>query len=1152
MLNHTMPRTRLFGWILALLIGALATATRSQSAVEVPIDVAVNRHPIDPRIYGVAFADASSLADLRIPLHRWGGNPTSTYNWQANASNRASDWYFESIADSSSAAGASADAFISLSKTAGVEPIITIPMIGWVAKIGPNRENRASFSIAKYGAQTGADTQWFPDAGNGVSAATGQNITGNDPTDASVASDGAFQRGWVQHLIGRWGASGNGGVRYYALDNEPSIWHSTHRDVHPTGASMDEVFNASVAYAAQIKAVDPGALVMGPEEWGWSGYLYSGRDLLWGQLFGWGNLPDRTSHGNADYVAWLLAQMRQRDVAAGQRLLDIFSLHYYPQGGEYGNDTSTAMQQRRNRSTRSLWDPNYVDETWIATQVRLIPRMRAWVTANYPGTQTAITEYNWGAEGHINGATTLADILGIFGRESLDLATLWTIPAASTPTYKAIKLYRNYDGQGSGFGGTSVSAVAPNPDSLSVFVAERASSGALTVMAVNKDLSTSPAVNFRLANFAAGGPVQVWRLTSSNAITRLADTSVTGATLAAVLPAQSITLFVVPVATGGGAVSITAAAGTPQSAIVNSSFGVALQATVRDAATSAPIGGVTVTFTAPASGPGATFNGALSATATTNTSGMATALTLTANGQIGSYSVTATTPGATAPVTFSLTNTLDPALVAPANLRILNVSPPPAGPSSVDASGGTPQSASVNTAFATAVRAIVRNASSNPVSGIAVTFTAPASGASARFSGSATATAVTDLSGVATAPTLTANGQAGSYIVAASVAGVSTPANFSLTNNGSAPPPGPGGTWTNVTPPGFNSSPNYPTSQSNFGFQQVLVDPVRPGDLYVFTNYQGVWKSTDYGVTWTMVSTGTNSDAILGGRNWAATIDPNRSRNPATPPTLYTQAGYSTVGKMGIWKSTDGGVNWTSAWTTVFDSNGVTNITSQVWTDMQGLSVDPNNSQHLLTVNHGNTVGGAYDHYIFETTNGGATWINRGSPAGHTHCAVTFITSTTWIATAEGWGPGSLGTFVTTNSGGSWTNVGQYGKAHGNVQINYLDPSGTLYLAAMDGIYKATSPYSSWTRVDGGPAQSVIGTTNYLYASYGWASLGTVPPGLRRAVASAGTTWDPNYTTTPSAMTNGAMGAAVTFDSATGKYIVVTGNWLGGLWRYVE
>src|SRR5262249_49615087 len=162
--------------------------------------------------------------------------------------------------------------------------------------------------------------------------------------------------------------------------------------------------------------------------------------------------------------------------------LDVFSVHYYPQGGVFSDDTSQVMQLHRNRSTRSLWDPTYVDESWVNDTVQLVPRLRGWVAGNYPGTATAVTEYNWGAEGHINGATAQADVLGIFGREGLDMAARWTTPAASTPTYKAIKMYRNYDGLGSTFGDTSVAASGPNPDSVAAFAAERSNDQALTVM----------------------------------------------------------------------------------------------------------------------------------------------------------------------------------------------------------------------------------------------------------------------------------------------------------------------------------------------------------------------------------------------------------------------------------------------------------------------------------------------------------------------------------------------------------------------------------------------------------------------------------------------------------------------------------------------
>jgi PKD repeat protein len=313
---------------------------------------------------------------------------------------------------------------------------------------------------------------------------------------------------------------------------------------------MDEIKNKMIDFAGKIRAVDASALVVGPEEWGWSGYTLSGYDQQYGSLHGWSNLPDRNNHGGWDYLPWLLDQMRQNQVATGQRLLDIFTVHYYPQGGEFGNDTSSAMQLRRNRSTRSLWDPNYVDESWINDRVQLVLRLRSWVATYYPGTFTGITEYNWGAENHINGATAQADIYGIFGREGLDMAARWTTPDASTPTYKAMKLYRNYDGNKSTFGDLSVAAAGPNPDNVAVFAAERSADGALTIIAISKYLSGNTAATFNLANFPHNGTAQVWQLTAANTINHLSDVNFIGGSFNATLPAQSITLLVLPAAVG--------------------------------------------------------------------------------------------------------------------------------------------------------------------------------------------------------------------------------------------------------------------------------------------------------------------------------------------------------------------------------------------------------------------------------------------------------------------------------------------------------------------------------------------------------------------------------------------------------------------------
>jgi len=535
---------------MGLVCALLAVPALAQNPpIQIAVDAALDRHAIHPEIYGVAFGSTAVLSDLNCPVNRSGGNATSQYNWQLNASNRGNDWYFESIAETSATAGESGDTFISQSRAGGSQPMLTIPTIGWVAKLGPARSKLASFSIAKYGAQTGNDWQWFPDAGNGVLTG-GAFVTGNDPNDANLPADSAFEQGWMQHLFSTWGSASSTGLRYYILDNEPSIWHSTHRDVHPTGATMQEIRDKMVDYANRIKSVDPAALVVGPEEWGWSGYFYSGYDQQYGSLHGWGTLPDRNSHGGADYLPWLLGQLSTASAAAGHSLWDVFSVHYYPQGGEFSDDVSTSMQLRRNRSTRSLWDPSYVEESWINDFVRLVARLRQWAALYGPNLRTAITEYNWGAEGHINGATAQADILGIFGREGLDLAARWTAPAASTPTYNAMRLYRNYDGNKSTFGDIGVRATVPDPDTMSAFAALRTSDGALTVIVVSKNLSGSTPATIALSNFSARGAAQVWQLTSANAITRLADVAVSGGAIATTLPPQSVTLFVVA---GGGA-----------------------------------------------------------------------------------------------------------------------------------------------------------------------------------------------------------------------------------------------------------------------------------------------------------------------------------------------------------------------------------------------------------------------------------------------------------------------------------------------------------------------------------------------------------------------------------------------------------------------
>jgi uncharacterized protein (TIGR03437 family) len=202
--------------------------------------------------------------------------------------------------------------------------------------------------------------------------------------------------------------------------------------------------------------------------------------------------------------------------------------------------------------------------------------------------------------------------------------------------------------------------------------------------------------------------------------------------------------------------SIIASGGASQSAVVSHTFSQALQVTVVDAHNN-PLPNVTVTFAPPATGASATLS-ALSAV--TNAQGRASVFA-TANPVTGTYQVEADAAGisASAPAIFNLTNLPGPAAAITADFS------------------GTPQSTRINTAFLAPLLVNVTDGHGNPVPGVTVSYSAPASGASAALSANSN---VTNAQGQASV-TAIANAVAGSYAVTAAVAGVGS-ATFSLTN----------------------------------------------------------------------------------------------------------------------------------------------------------------------------------------------------------------------------------------------------------------------------------------------------------------------------------------------------------------------------------
>ncbi len=588
------------------------------------VDAGNQTHAISPDIYGMdaylldgTAADAAAAAPAHISVDRWGGDSTERYNYQLDVTNSIADYYFENTTGNGgdgwlAVNGVSAfDALVDSNNNNGIKTLGTVPVLGWVAKDSTScgfpqstYPNQLSFS------PSGCGDGLYPNGVQGCGNANGCYITGNNPLVTSIAepapapplpadvnaawASGTWAGSWVNYLVNKYGSgnpgSGNGtGVSIYDLDNEPTWWDSNDVDVHPIPFTYDEVTNGGIGTALAIKTADPTAQVSGPVIDFWWAYFYSKKDIESGWGSGpcyepWSNPVDRNAHGGTPLIEYYLQQFAQAQSTYGMRLLDYVDLHTYFAGTFNGNSVAfttagnTAEQQVRLNSTRALWDPSYTDPNFPqpnyttdpnytascstpAQAPQLIPMMRNWVAKDYPGTELAIDEYNWGGMESINGALAQADILGIFGREGLDLGTMWPTsdPSGQIPGMMAFAMYRNYDGNDSTFGDTallSTSTGSGNVDAegtLSIYGALRSSDNAVTIMVINKtygDLTETLSV----ANLKPNGPAQFYLYSNANlaAIVKQANVAVTAgaganpSTLSTTFPAQSITLLVVP------------------------------------------------------------------------------------------------------------------------------------------------------------------------------------------------------------------------------------------------------------------------------------------------------------------------------------------------------------------------------------------------------------------------------------------------------------------------------------------------------------------------------------------------------------------------------------------------------------------------------
>ena len=505
-------------------------ATSSAFAVSAPvaptvtftIDSAQDVHPISRFIYGVNGWDPAGRPK-NLTLSRSGGNRMTAYNWETNASNAGSDYQNQNddfLGGGNTPNGAVAPG-LEAARAAGAGMIVTLPLIGYVA-------------ADKNGGGDVAGTAVNP-APNYLATRFRQSLPRKPGAFSSMPDTGdafVYQDEYVHFLDdkypGAFGAANN--PIWLSLDNEPDLWPHTHARLrgdsttydtsqqHGTNATYAEMVQRTTDYADAAKDVNPAALVFGPVNYGWQGMI---------------RFQDAADANNRDFLEFYLAQMNSAATTTGHRLVDVLDVHWYPEarGTCLANpmdgcrvtdeDTDAGVVAARKQAPRSLWDPTYTEDSWIAQfstngPIRLLPRLEDKIAANYPGTKLAITEYNYGAANHVSGAIAQADALGVFGREGLFAATLWRLVANNNFINGGFEMFRNYDGANGSFGDTSIRATTSDVTSATVYASvDAGNANRMVIVCINK-ADTDTATGIAITHGVSFHTAKVYQLTSAS------------------------------------------------------------------------------------------------------------------------------------------------------------------------------------------------------------------------------------------------------------------------------------------------------------------------------------------------------------------------------------------------------------------------------------------------------------------------------------------------------------------------------------------------------------------------------------------------------------------------------------------------------------
>lgn len=227
------------------------------------------------------------------------------------------------------------------------------------------------------------------------------------------------------------------------------------------------------------------------------------------------------------FLSYYLDKMRADSNTAGKRLLDALDIHWYPEARDDPNlnrpDSNRITDEpniytrancnARMQAPRSLWDYNYHEWSWIEYSfgdwLPILPLLKNSINAYYPDTNLAITEYRYGGENHYSGGIATADVLGIFGKYGVHIATYW---GDGNYVRAAFKMFRNYNFRThSTFGDTNVPATVAGDVNTSIYASIFGSdTNELHLIVINKNFDNDINGSFTITsshNYSSG---RVW------------------------------------------------------------------------------------------------------------------------------------------------------------------------------------------------------------------------------------------------------------------------------------------------------------------------------------------------------------------------------------------------------------------------------------------------------------------------------------------------------------------------------------------------------------------------------------------------------------------------------------------------------------------